>query len=312
MLKLTHNDSPMSPAHMDWAPHYPAFVDPNLSNVNLSGARKLLKDVEVVDIGCGYGGLLVGLAPLLPETLMVGKLPSSHRGRHVNKKREARDLHKPTGMEIRTQVLDYLRTRIQALRYQQSQLKNNPQSASDPSTQQPTTTMSATESQPDPDQSTTDGFPTTLIPGNYENISALRSNTMKFLPNFFARHQLSKIFICFPDPHFKMRKHKARIVSETLNAEYAYVLRPGGFMYTITDVEEYHHWILKHFRQNDGSGMGAGVTDLFERVSDEELGQDPCVRVMKDATEEGKKVSRNKGHKFVAVFRRKADPEWPA
>lgn len=39
---------------------------------NLSGARELLKDVEVVDIGCGYGGLLVGLAPLLPETLMVG------------------------------------------------------------------------------------------------------------------------------------------------------------------------------------------------------------------------------------------------
>lgn len=76
LLKLTHNYSPMSPAHMDWTPHYPAFVDPNQSNVNLSGARKLLKDVEVVDIGCGYGGLLVGLAPLLPETLMVGKLPS--------------------------------------------------------------------------------------------------------------------------------------------------------------------------------------------------------------------------------------------
>ena len=220
----------------------------------------------------------------------------------------------PTGMEIRTQVLDYLRTRIQALRYQQSQLKSNPQSAHQ------STTTNATEAQPDPDQSTADGIPTTLIPGNYENISALRSNTMKFLPNFFAHHQLSKIFICFPDPHFKMRKHKARIVSETLNAEYAYVLRPGGFMYTITDVEEYHHWILKHFRQDDGTGTGtetgtgtgADVTDLFERVSEEELEQDPCVRVMKDATEEGKKVTRNKGHKFVAVFRRKADPEWPA
>lgn len=83
-------------------------------------------------------------------------------------------------------------------------------------------------------------------------------------------------------------------------------------MYTITDVEEYHHWILKHFRQDEESGVGAGVTDLFERVSEEELERDPCVQVMKDATEEGKKVSRNKGNKFVAVFRRKADPEWPA
>ena len=219
-------------------------------------------------------------------------------------------------MEIRTQVLDYLQTRIQALRYQQNQLKNS--SSNSTSTQQP---ASSPPKQQDP--STTketeeeeEGSPNTLIPGNYENISAIRSNTMKFLPNFFGKHQLSKIFICFPDPHFKMRKHKARIISETLNAEYAYVLRPGGFMYTITDVEEYHHWILKHFRQEepvaqDEYGAG-GVTDLFERVSEEELERDPSVRVMKDATEEGKKVTRHNGHKFVAVFRRKADPEWPA
>jgi tRNA (guanine-N7-)-methyltransferase len=57
---------------MDWATHYPAFVDPDPSETNLAGARKLTKDVEVVDIGCGFGGLLIGLAPLLPETLMVG------------------------------------------------------------------------------------------------------------------------------------------------------------------------------------------------------------------------------------------------
>lgn len=93
-------------------------------------------------------------------------------------------------------------------------------------------------------------------------------------------------------------------------------------MYTITDVEDYHYWILRHFRQEEvgvdrsgsgsGSGSVGGVTDLYERVSDEESERDPCVQVMKDATEEGKKVTRNNGHKFVAVFRRKADPEWPA
>lgn len=51
----------------------------------------------------------------------------------------------------------------------------------------------------------------------YENISVLRGNAMKFLPNLFAQHQLSKIFLCFPDPHFKARKHKARIVSSVFN-----------------------------------------------------------------------------------------------
>ena len=96
-------------------------------------------------------------------------------------------------------------------------------------------------------------------------------------------------------------------------------------MYTITDVEEYHYWILDHFRDVPTSmdldsaepaevdvGHEAGIKDLWERVPDEELQHDPCVGCMKDSTEEGKKVSRNKGSKFVAVFRRKDDPEWPA
>jgi tRNA (guanine-N7-)-methyltransferase len=165
---------------------------------------------------------------------------------------------------------------------------------------------------------------------------------MKFLPRFFQRHQLSKIFICFPDPHFKARKHKARIISSSLNAEYAFVLKPGGFLYTITDVEEYHYWILRHFgvynHENNNAGNNeakdenatpasaddaegdeddedvnsnvARVRELFERVSDEELAKDECVQVMREATEEGKKVARNKGPKFVAVFRRLPDPEW--
>lgn len=58
---------------MDWSSHYPAFVDSDPTKTTLSGARKLTKDVEVVDIGCGFGGLMIGLAPLLPDTLMVGE-----------------------------------------------------------------------------------------------------------------------------------------------------------------------------------------------------------------------------------------------
>jgi tRNA (guanine-N7-)-methyltransferase len=233
-------------------------------------------------------------------------------------------------MEIRVSVLEYVTARIQALRAQQHKLRAataTAASSEDPSQQQaqidgkPANTNAAADAASPASSTDTEHMPTTLVPGSYENISAIRSNTMKFFPNFFARHQLSKIFICFPDPHFKARKHKARIISETLNAEYAYALRPGGFLYTITDVEEYHHWILRHFgveagdEEGDGensASANAGVRELFERVSEEELEKDECVRVMKEATEEGKKVARNKGNKYVAVFRRKADPEWPA
>lgn len=176
-------------------------------------------------------------------------------------------------MELRSQVTEYVVNRIAALRAQ-----NQGKSLS-----------------------TQNG------PSLYQNVSALRNNTMKFLPNFFWRGQLSKIFLCFPDPHFKQRKHKARIVSAQLNAEYGYVLRPGGLVYTITDVEELHQWMAKHFE-----GEEAGdARELWERVAQEELDRDPCVRIMSEETEESKKVTRNGGQKFIAVFRRKENPSWP-
>jgi len=123
---------------------------------------------------------------------------------------------------------------------------------------------------------------------------------MKFLPNLFHKSQLSKIFLCFPDPHFKARKHKARIVSATLNSEYAYVLRPGGVVYTITDVEDLHTWMVGHF---DGH-------ESFVRLTEEESEMDEWVGVMRRETEEGKKVERNGGMKFVACWRRVEDPPW--
>ena len=135
----------------------------------------------------------------------------------------------------------------------------------------------------------------------YQNIACLRANTMKFLPNFFKKGQLEKVFLCFPDPHFKTRKHKARIVSPTLNSEYAYVMREGGWVYTITDVKDLHLWMVRHFDEHES----------FERVHAEEVERDVCVKMMRDETEEGKKVERMGGEKFVACWRRAPEPAWP-
>lgn len=133
----------------------------------------------------------VALSPLFPDTLILG-------------------------LEIRVKVSDYVQDRIRALR-------------------------------------ATPG-------GGFQNIACLRSNAMKHLPNFFRKGQvqpgeqpgglgwaaggggagrsraillahicpqLAKMFFLFPDPHFKRTKHKWRIISPTLLAEYAYVLRVG-------------------------------------------------------------------------------------
>lgn len=131
-------------------------------------------------------------------------------------------------------------------------------------------------------------------PGQYMNVACIRSNAMKHLPNFFHKAQLSKMFFLFPDPHFKKAKHKWRIINQTLLAEYAYVLKIGGLVYTITDVKDLHDWMVTH------------LTDfpLFSRVPQEQLANDPVVEKIYSSTEEGKKVTRNKGDKWLAVFRR--------
>lgn len=72
--------------HMDWSPYFPTFIQPE-EEVCLLGAdltppiskpiKQLSKDVEIADIGCGFGGLLVALAPKLPDALILGIMPFS-------------------------------------------------------------------------------------------------------------------------------------------------------------------------------------------------------------------------------------------
>lgn len=208
---------PISPDGMDWSSFYTPL--PPQTDV---------PQVEFLDIGCGYGGLLVALSPLFPSIRMLG-------------------------LEIRVKVSDYVQDRIQALRHQH--------------------------------------------PSLYTNIAVLRTNAMKYLPNFFRKAQLSKLFFLYPDPHFKKSKHKWRIISPGLLAEYAYVLRVGGLVYTATDVQELHEWMRKHFTDHP----------LFLEVDQKEMATDPVVSLLSTSSEEGQKVARSGGTTFTLCFQRIED-----
>ena len=134
-------------------------------------------------------------------------------------------------------------------------------------------------------------------PHQYTNIAVLRTNAMKYLPNFFHRGQLQKMFFLFPDPHFKKTKHKWRIINPSLLAEYAYVLEEGGIVYTVTDVQDLHEWMVEHLT----------AFPLFQRLSSEEESCDEVVPLLTDSTEEGKKVGRSGGTVYIACFRRIPD-----
>jgi tRNA (guanine-N7-)-methyltransferase len=66
---------------MDWSTHYPAYMathDDATTDMTHNTSdptaypTKLVKQVEVADIGCGFGGLLVALGPRFPDTLFLG------------------------------------------------------------------------------------------------------------------------------------------------------------------------------------------------------------------------------------------------
>lgn len=134
------------------------------------------------------------------------------------------------GMEIRVKVCEYVKQRIEGLRAQHEHVQSSD--------------ASSVSSQDDGDVA----VPEKTHP--YYNIAVLRTNSMKTLPHFFKCGQLSKMFFLFPDPHFKRKKHKARIISPNLLAEYAYFLRVGGWMYLATDVEELFQWMVLHAEEH--------------------------------------------------------------
>jgi tRNA (guanine-N7-)-methyltransferase len=216
---LSHNDTfeyPTTPDDMDWTPYFSSGKVPT-----------------VLDVGCGFGGLTVSLANLLPEEHILG-------------------------MEIRAKVTEYVRLRIVALR------KDNP--------------------------------------GQYQNASVMRTNSMKYLPHYIEPASLAKLFFCFPDPHFKRKNHGRRIVTERLLSEYAYFLKEGGRLYCITDVLDLHEWHVAKCNKHP----------LFEKISEEELKNDSCVEAMQTATEESQKVDRAGTSKYYAVYRRVANSELSA
>ena len=66
---------------MDWASYYPAFSVTAVEKTEEKEGLKrhpgpLTKDVTIADIGCGFGGLLVALAPKLSDELLIGTTPN--------------------------------------------------------------------------------------------------------------------------------------------------------------------------------------------------------------------------------------------
>jgi tRNA (guanine-N7-)-methyltransferase len=132
--------------------------------------------------------------------------------------------------------------------------------------------------------------------GKAQNIAVQWANTMRTLMRYICGNTIEMIFILFPDPHFKKRKEKWRIISPHLMDEYAFIMKPGGVLYLVTDVQSYFEFAVPIIEAHP----------LFERLA---IGEDDeILQIAMTATEESKKVTRNGGRKFPGAFRRIPNP----
>jgi tRNA (guanine-N7-)-methyltransferase len=244
---------PTGPAHVPAAEYFPGLA--------AAGGRPR---IEFVDIGCGYGSLMIGergLGTIFPDTPMLG-------------------------IEIRPKLVEFIQRKVIAMRHEARGRAGGGAGGS--------------SSAPDAADADADAAAPAARAPSWENVWAVHNNAMRFMPNFFAKGQLSKLFFCFADPHFKKKNHRKRIVSAALLHEYAYVMADGGKVYLITDVAELMLWQVEHF----------SASPLFERLPREELRDDPTVPALIQ-TDEGMKVQRNNGNMYIAVFRKRLDPLAP-
>ena len=201
------------------------------------------------------------------------------------------------GLELRSKVCDYVRQRAAVARARAAAAAEEGggeggERGEEAATAAATADLSSTAAAATAATAATSSYPSLF------NVSALRINAQRHLVNLFRKHQLNKIFFLFPDPHFKAKNWRRRIVMPSACAEFAYVLRPGGRLYTITDVEDLGKWM-------------AGVLDdspMFRRLSAEELSSDAAAGLLFVATEEGQKVARNGGKTFRACYERLEAP----
>lgn len=129
------------------------------------------------------------------------------------------------------------------------------------------------------------------ITKNVDNCSVIKSNALLFLPNYFAPSSLKKIFVLFPDPHFKKRKQKARVVCKQMMQVFKYLLQQDGQLYISTDVES----------------LFADMKSVIELsgcfVEEKDTTSDPLFEMCYNGTDEAKRAGVKSGHTFGKVYR---------
>lgn len=80
---------------------------------------------------------------------------------------------------------------------------------------------------------------------NLENIRLIEHDALDVCRGYLAEASLDGIHVFFPDPWPKKRHHKRRLIQQSHLPQLLRVLKPGGYLYCVTDWAEYGDWMLE-------------------------------------------------------------------
>ncbi len=124
-----------------------------------------------------------------------------------------------------------------------------------------------------------------------DNCSVIRTNALLFLPNYFQPNSIKKIFVLFPDPHFKKRKQKGRMICRQMMNVFKYLLCDEGELYISTDVKDLFDDMCEVV---SSSGLYAEQKNLTE---------DPLYELCYKGTDEANRAGLKTGTTFGKVYR---------
>lgn len=85
-----------------------------------------------------------------------------------------------------------------------------------------------------------------------KNIRVLSGDADILVNSMLEAESLAGVHVFFPDPWPKKRHHKRRLLQESFFHDLLRVLKPGGYIYAVTDWEDYAEWILREAESTEG------------------------------------------------------------
>jgi len=79
---------------------------------------------------------------------------------------------------------------------------------------------------------------------NLSNVRIIEHDAVDVFEKMFPPHSLDGIHLFFPEPWPKKRHHKRRLVKRPFTGILASKLKPGGYLYMVTDWADYADWAL--------------------------------------------------------------------